>query len=42
MKKHLNPITLFREVNFDRYLNQDLKLDTNDLIDALYKARECR
>ena len=25
MKKNLNPVTLFREANFDRYLNQDFK-----------------
>jgi uncharacterized phage protein (TIGR02220 family) len=26
MKKHLNPVTLFRDSNFERYLNQDFQL----------------
>mgnify|MGYP003649469759 CR=1 FL=1 len=27
MKKNLNPITLFRESNYDRYLNQEMSLN---------------
>ena len=26
MKQHLNPVTLFRETNFNKYLNQDFKI----------------
>lgn len=40
MKKNLNPITLFREANFDRYLNQDIQYSAADMIDKIYEARE--
>ena len=39
MKKHLNPVTLFRESNFDKYLNQDMGFSTSDLVDKIYEAR---
>jgi uncharacterized phage protein (TIGR02220 family) len=39
MKKHLNPITLFRECNFDKYLNQDIELSESQQIDAYLKAK---
>ncbi len=37
--KHLNPTTLFRECNFDKYLNQDIQITQEDMIDAVYEAR---
>lgn len=39
MKKHLNPSTLFREANFDKYLNQDAQMSQTNIIDAVYEAR---
>ena len=39
MKKHLNPVTLFRESNFDKYLNQDMKITQANMIDAVIEAR---
>lgn len=30
MKKNLNPVTLFREANFDRYLNQEMSKSGSD------------
>ena len=39
MKKHLNPVTLFRESKFDKYLNQDMGFSTSDLVDRIYEAR---
>lgn len=38
-KKHLNPVTLFRESNFDKYLNQDMKVNALDMVDAIYEAK---
>lgn len=40
MKKHLNPVTLFREANFDKYLNQEMKVTQSDMISAVYEARK--
>lgn len=40
MNKHLNPVTLFRESNFDRYLNQEMKVTQSDMISAVYEARK--
>lgn len=40
MNKYLTPQTLFRESNFDKYLNQEMKLNTNDLVDEIQKARQ--
>lgn len=42
MKKHLNPITLFRESNFDKYLNQDMTFSTIDLVNQIYEVRDAR
>lgn len=39
MKKHLNPVTLFRESNFDKYLNQDMGFSASDIVDKIYEAR---
>ena len=38
MKKHLNPVTLFRESNFNKYLNQDFELK-GAVLDEYIKAR---
>lgn len=40
MKNNLNPKTLFRESNFDRYLNQDMKITTSNMVDAVMEARK--
>ena len=37
MKKNLNPVTLFRESNFDRYLNQDHVVTQDDIVDAVFE-----
>jgi uncharacterized phage protein (TIGR02220 family) len=37
MKKHLNPITLFRESNFDRYLNQEIVYTEEQKMDMYLK-----
>ena len=42
MKKHLNPVTLFRESNFDKYLNQDMGFSASDLVDRIYEARNAK
>lgn len=42
MKKHLNPVTLFRESNFDKYLNQDMGFSTSDIVDKIYEARNAK
>lgn len=39
MKKHLNPETLFREKNFDKYLNQEMVITNENMIDAVMEAR---
>lgn len=38
MRKNINPVTLFRESNFDRYLNQDAVVSTESFIDKLCGA----
>lgn len=39
-KKHLNPVTLFRESNFDRYLNQDFVMNEDQKLEAYFEARD--
>ena len=39
MKKHLNPVTLFRESKFDKYLNQDMGFSASDIVDKIYESR---
>ena len=42
MKKHLNPVTLFRESKFDKYLNQDMGFSASDIVDKIYEARNAK
>jgi predicted phage replisome organizer/uncharacterized phage protein (TIGR02220 family) len=38
MKKHLNPVTLFRDSNFDRYLNQEVSYTKDEENEMFIKA----
>lgn len=40
MNKHLNPVTLFRECNFDKYLNQNMQVSQTDMINAIWEVRQ--
>lgn len=40
MDKHLNPVTLFRESKFDKYLNQRLVLTEKQKLDAYFEAQD--
>lgn len=39
MSKHLNPVTIFREKNFDKYINQVIEIKNNPKKYAKYFAK---